>query len=93
MALAYDLAKELEGAGFPQAGKGEWVGCPQNLVLRAADRVYAPTLSELIKACGPSFSTLTHGESWQASNGWGISEFGDSPEDAVARLWLAVNHR
>jgi hypothetical protein len=90
-ALAYDLAKELDEAGFPQAGKGEWVGSSDHLVLRGADRVYVPTLSELIEACGPLFATLSRDENWKASNGLGMSESGESPEEAVARLWLALN--
>jgi hypothetical protein len=91
MTLTYHLAKELDEAGFPRSGKGKLIGAPDSLVWRAADRVYAPTLCELIVACGTSFATLQrHGE-WQASDAAGIVLSGSSPEEAVARLWLALH--
>ena len=46
--MEYGLAKLLEAAGWPQAGRGSWVGDPESLVLR--HRVYAPLLEELIDA-------------------------------------------
>ena len=56
--MKYELAKALKDAGFPQSGKGTWTYHPDNLVTRYSDRVYDPTLSELIDACGDQEFTL-----------------------------------
>lgn len=59
-----------------------------------------PTLSELIEACGERFVQLEvlHDQNkWIASNGEyegsssRIDAEGTTPEEAVARLWLALN--
>jgi hypothetical protein len=49
--MIYELAKQLKDAGFAQGGKGAWIVSPDNLVSRHEDRVYVPTLEELIEAC------------------------------------------
>jgi hypothetical protein len=54
----YELAKILMDAGFPQSGKGRLIGSPNKLVWRSDDRVYVPTLEELIEACGKNFGSL-----------------------------------
>lgn len=66
-------------------------------------RIYFPTLSELISACGENFSLeKEEGENWIAhslidpsSNPHKfvdyISKTGPTPEEAVANLWLALN--
>ena len=51
MRMDYDLAESLMDAGFPQIGKGSLIGPLDKLVWRSGDRVYAPTLEELIEAC------------------------------------------
>ncbi len=56
--MDYDLAESLMDAGFPQIGKGSLIGPPNKLVWRSGDRVYAPTLEELIEACGENFALL-----------------------------------
>jgi len=56
--MNYELAKQLYDAGFPQQGFGRWVGNPDQVIWRAGDRVYVPTLEELIKACGDDFNSL-----------------------------------
>ena len=93
----YQLAQELRDAGFPQTGRGTQIGPPDKLVWRAGDRVYIPTLSELIEACGERFwmleaRNLEEGN-WHAS-GYGVDKIegscGSSPDEAVARLWLAL---
>ena len=56
--MNYELALSLDEAGFPQGGSGKWIGDPRALVMRSEDRVYAPTLAELIAACGDQFGTL-----------------------------------
>jgi hypothetical protein len=90
--IDYALAKELKDAGFPQNDANatsyiEGILCP-------------PTLSELIEACWKigSFDSLTYlGEDEYSS--WGVDSDGcerdgrgTSPEEAVARLWLALHN-
>jgi hypothetical protein len=53
--VQYELAQELRDAGFPQTGRGTHTGPSDKLVWRAGDRVYIPTLEELIEACGDDF--------------------------------------
>jgi hypothetical protein len=97
MIMEHDLAKELEDAGFPQGGKGTWVYPMDALRTRPSDRIYAPTLEELIEACGREFySVVKNGELWRAFST--IDELntvagrtGQTPTIAVARLWLALN--
>jgi hypothetical protein len=65
-----------------------------------------PALSELIESCGDKFSVLNKGNSrtqhwggrWHASSQEddlvdSIHVFGTTPEEAVARLWLAINSK
>ena len=93
----YQLAQELRDAGFPQSGRGTQIGPSDKLVWRAGDRVYIPTLSELIDACGERFWMLEahnlEAGNWHAS-GYGADKiqgaYGSSPDEAVARLWLAL---
>lgn len=57
--------------------------------------VYVPTLSELIEACGEEFyaleSGVKHGDWIAKANEVGIYAEGPTPEEAVAKLWLAIN--
>ena len=63
--------------------------------------VIIPTLSELIEACGEKFGALesVHRENptrqfWRAitrDRGMVAGQLGDTPEEAVALLWLALN--
>ena len=60
--------------------------------------VKIPQLSELIEACGERFKGLTrHSKDeviqWGATNGEDCLRFGPTPEEAVARLWLALNKK
>jgi hypothetical protein len=98
--MNYDLAKGLNDAGFPQAGNGKWIGSPSEIVWRSGDRVYVPTLEELIAACGDEIEALTHEHS-HAGNEWVASSFNATasptrharaatPIEAVAGLWLAL---
>lgn len=61
--------------------------------------VYFPTLSELIEACEEEFYSVNQnatndGKGWSAES-WGSAdvETGNSPSEAVARLWLALNRK
>jgi hypothetical protein len=92
--ISYQLAKELKAAGFPQ---GELARAQQQA---GYDYVSMPTLTTLIEACGEDFGALG-----REANCWiacecvpehGVCENvheGESPEDAVARLWLSLNQR
>ena len=104
--MDYNLAKELKDAGFPQtrddgALKGSYL-FPENVSL--ADKkihekaVFAPTLEELIVACGKPFMALCRNDD---DSGWTAFKNGDTimdkhlcvaeaPTEAVARLWLAL---
>src|SRR2546423_9101291 len=98
--MDYTLAKGLEQAGFPQGSKGTWAYPPDAIVGRAKDRVYVPTLAELIEACGDRFSGLTrdaHPSPWKwiahGTDGATVDARGGTAEEAVARLWLGLNKK
>jgi len=64
--MNYELAKQLKDAGFPQVGRA-WLcahGYHYDGIAEAAlctdERFYAPTLEELIEACGPGFRELKY---------------------------------
>ena len=102
--MDYSLAKELKDGGFPQTGNGRWIGSPSKLVWRSGDRVYVPTLDELIEACERegyfNFELGHFNEQWSArivenSSTKRLKDcfvFGHGPNriEAVARLWLAL---
>jgi hypothetical protein len=78
--MDYELVKELQDAGYP-------VTTPN-----------VPDLSELITACGDQFLGLEKtGELWFASSeedgNMPVGSKGKTPEEAVARLWLAFNKK
>lgn len=95
--MNYELAKELKEARFPQTVGHEkvfhtyahFIGGPAD-----DEELYPqPTLSELIEACGDGFWTLSRSsvDSWIATDGVIRDCVGATPEEAVARLWLALN--
>jgi hypothetical protein len=90
--MRYELAKELCNVGFPQEGRGSWIVDTTSLVARSGERVYAPTLEELIEACGEAFRGLTRDSEGYAAHSHTVSNvfFGETPTEAVARLWLAL---
>ena len=101
--MDYALAHDLKDAGFPQGGNGRWLFNPNAIVVRAQDRAYAPTLEELIEACGERFLMLLKHDD---NSGWTAAKEGDvlfidgkenpnlsiglTPAEAVARLWIAL---
>lgn len=105
--MTYELALELKNAGFAldtelgfgqtsPTGKGDWLYGPTGQ--HGDDTAYAPTLTELIEALGEDFDALfypRHDGLWRAdaSNKTGYSCTGATPEEAVARLWLALNKK
>jgi hypothetical protein len=91
--MNYELAKKLRDAGYEQHG---------------ATELYIPSLSELIEACGKPFvlhspkSKDISEEYYQPSETeWTayyqddrfLKEFGSTPEEAVANLWLELNKK
>jgi hypothetical protein len=95
--MDYTLAKALDVAGFPNLRGGEcWdVEGPQG------ERLNVPTLAEMIRACG-AVSGLHHytnvGTDYCWSSGYDGRHHvyegeGQSPEEAVARLWLQLNNK
>ena len=102
--MHYELAKQLSDAGFPQGGEGKWVPPPDIIIARREDRVYVPTLSELIEACGSNFQALfREPDRWTAQQElpakdprgvkFHIVPTAVTPEDAMALLWLALNKK
>jgi len=93
--MDYALAKELKLAGFPQIRREGFFLYSEQLPYapRASEKVYAPTLLELLDACGDRFYGLRRtNEGWEASDG--EQAFIDpckTADEAVARLWLALN--
>jgi hypothetical protein len=93
--MNYELAKELRDAGFPQTGNGSSISPPDALVMRRGDRIYSPTLSELILACGKPFKLEGNSEIASEASIWvaesnAVSCNAATPDEAVGRLWLAL---
>ena len=98
------LAKELKDAGFPQNGKSCDTHSDIN-DSTLVERFVRPTLSELIEACPKQMGTATfvlgsanQGQAWvacyfdfRANRGAKLNETGQTPDEAVARLWLALH--
>ena len=102
MKLSYQDCKELKDAGFPQKRVGMYLYDKEgNLIHLVSDRDWSeldsdikiPTLSELIEACGVVFHRLVNqGATWEAySSPDSKIGVGDSPEQAVKNLWIALN--
>jgi hypothetical protein len=114
--MDYELAKQLQSAGFPQDGehyfcrnRGEewsvWNMCEisEFSYLSTEKSYFAPTLSELIEALGDKFDRLdapvwelpkNHPDRiWTAAGSEAYTPFSDgkTPEEAVAKLWLAIH--
>ena len=92
--MNYELAKELKDAGFPQEEQNESMNIGEGTYNGMAR---FPILSELIEACGDNFESLSKQvEGWVATSIRypyiiNISFMAvDSPEEAVARLWLRL---
>lgn len=76
--------------------------CPnalQTALNTSEEVVFFPTLSELIEACGERFGSVgknsldVNDYVWEAWDNDCYVDFGDTPEEAVARLWLALNKK
>jgi hypothetical protein len=90
--ISFELARKLKDAGFPQselARAQEQAGY---------DYVSMPTLATLIETCGEGFGALGREADWWVAceyvsehGTWENAHEGETPEDAVARLWLSLN--
>lgn len=101
--MDYSLALELKQAGFPQ--ERQKVHADIEGVQATVSDVKLPTLSELIHACGKKIKSLHRfekGEVFQGMecdvDGWQAEGkdhwyMGESPEEAVAYFWLAINRK
>ena len=105
--MKYELLKQLKDAGFLLRfviGSEEWKGEKvyfDGTISDDGQKVgfLIPALSELIKACGEDFGTLSslklNGEiaGWvsflDGDNKNGID--GETPKESVAKLWLVLN--
>lgn len=58
--ISYEQAKALKDAGFPIPEQKDAGGTLLRHFTGMGDLLYAPTLSELIEACGEEFCELTH---------------------------------
>lgn len=92
--INYELAKELKDAGFPLKMKRTWTDIFDDDYSEESG-CYLPTLSELIEACGKSFTLESSELGFRAfrtpvlvEGGWSAT-----PEEAVARLWLELNKK
>ncbi len=106
--MEYELAKKLKNAGFPQfMNMGEYhygntIGQIDQNCWRlqkvdddtAMEWVKIPTLSELIEACGEEFNNMFHIEKkWRCCSFQDEDVMGNTPEEAVANLWLELNKK
>jgi hypothetical protein len=104
--ISYELARELKDAGFLQAGLGEvayveTAGDPAASnnpdYWQTVPRYYVSTLEELVEACGKPMWLEAYDVDeflWMAGRGKGGNTplgRGATPNEAVARLWLALN--
>ena len=100
--MNYKLAKQLKDAGFPQSFSEEGGSVMDKEALEKKGEfesledkhwVYIPTLSELIEACGEGMKF----ELIRAQAGWCAKTRGimilnqETPQEAVAKLWLKLN--
>lgn len=98
--MNYNLAKQLKDAGFSQKHYCDSNDNISDIVDAGSGETCSnPTLSELIEACGERFAYLAreHDGLWRARADGGDSGtfppvYGDTPEEAVANLWLALNN-
>lgn len=104
--MTYELAKQLKDAGFLQDGDGSHSEGETDFFLDyefKQKNVYYPTLSELIESCGEEFvlEKVNSGGLHQWTAGTFIdrngeiecAQTGETSEEAVAKLYLALNKK
>jgi hypothetical protein len=89
-----ELAKELKEAGFPQSIHYNARGVADHLETEANGNTHIvsiPTLEELIEACGADFHSVERvSYAPFLARGQIVQAAGQTPIEAVARLWLAL---
>lgn len=106
--MNYELCKSLKDAGFPQNYVNiSDPNCKDTRHAKLAFLgiccgVYEPYLSDLIRACGDGIRSIYRMDKvWFAVsvdeddkiNDLGKDCYGSTPEEAVAKLWLALNKK
>ena len=102
--MKYPLAKQLKDAGFPLTDEmfKRTLVCNhdhfKHLLAQSCGELFAvPLLEELVEACGTdAFLKIDQIEStgrWRAENILEKKEWGDTPSEAVAMLWLALQKK
>lgn len=96
--MKYKLALDLKNAGFPKGVDGWCIdhGNEKHPNETLCKYPYAPTLDELIEACGLGLVAINRDspDTWIAvgqTKGGLLKEEGKTPEEAVAKLWIALN--
>lgn len=96
--MDYELAKKLKEARFDQENTGQYNST------EFSDGTYVPTLSELIRACGDKWESLSvdgirnkyisfSKKVEELESQGGYFGRGETPEEAVANLWLKLNEQ
>ena len=103
--MTYELAKKLKDEGLFQSGRGSYITSADiESSYPPAERMesycaYIPTLSELIEACGKydligvrNYKDFTEDGKikWFAYDDLNKC-YGETPEEAVAKLWLELH--
>lgn len=94
--MTYELAKQLKDTGFPITEKADRLSPERTYHTNNLEYAYHPTLEELISACGEQFWKLIKDDAygnWAAispRNSQHVA-LGETPSEAVSRLWLALN--
>ena len=105
--MQYELAKELKDAGFPQLDYSCILQVLEDVAIQDKNDssvwYYKPTLSELIEACAEKgVVRLNYATGAGATAEGNYSEHtekfktlreGKTPEESVAKLWLALNKK
>lgn len=93
--MSFELAEKLKKAGFPYKAKTVL----NEYGLKDLSPIFSPTLTELIEACGKRFYSLikvNDEPTFEACDGNfdnSTFRFGSTPEEATAKLWLALNKK
>ena len=98
--MTYEIAKKLKDAGFPIKTIPAYDNAGKNAKLVDAEFEFlAPTLSKLIEACNGKLTELKYDDTgfklilrWAAFSDKERGD-GNSPEEAVANLWLELNKK
>lgn len=98
-----ELVKELNEAGYPLQYSAARHALQKKIGTEWEDSkdagLIAPTLSELIEACGEGFHELHRHEKHFSAHHYPADmelqfyTYGESAEISVARLWLALNKK